>query len=78
MTSSPPARDQVIATKHWHACDLDTHTLAQCSQLARRDDALDWGGETLAMATIFGLTYLVMLPLTRALRTARAIRDTAR
>jgi hypothetical protein len=30
------------------------------------------------MATIFGLTYLVMLPLTRALRTARAIRDTAR
>ena len=46
--------------------------------LQRRDDALDWGGETLAMATIFGLTYLVMLPLTRALRTARAIRDTAR
>ena len=44
MTTSPPTWDQVIATKHWHACDLDTHTLAQCSQLARRDDALDWGG----------------------------------
>ena len=40
MTTSPPTWDQVIATKHWHACDLDTHTLAQCSQLARRDDAL--------------------------------------
>ena len=78
MTTSPPTWHQVIATKHWHACDLDTHTLTQCSHLARRDDALDWGGETLAMATIFGLTYLVMLPLTRALRTARAIRDTAR
>ena len=44
MTTSPPTWDQVIATKHWHACDLDTHTLTQCSQLARRDDALDWGG----------------------------------
>ena len=41
MTTSPPTWDQVIATKHWHACDLDTHTLTQCSQLARRDDALD-------------------------------------
>ena len=40
MTTSPPTWDQVIATKHWHACDLDTHTLTQCSQLARRDDAL--------------------------------------
>ncbi|AOW24795.1 MULTISPECIES: hypothetical protein [Sphingomonadaceae] len=78
MTTSPPTWDQVIATKHWHACDLDTHTLTQCSQLARRDDALDWGGETLAMAAIFGLTYVLLLPLTRALRALRVRSEPAR
>ena len=67
-----------IATKHWHACDLDTHTLTQCSQLARRDDAHDWGGETLAMAAIFGLTYVLLLPLTRALRALRVRSEPAR
>ena len=78
MTTSPPTWDQVIATKHWHACDLDTHTLTQCSQLARRDDALGWGGETLAMAAIFGLTYVLLLPLTRALRALRVRSEPAR
>ena len=41
MTTSPPTWDQVIATKHWHACDLDTHTLTQCSQLARRGRSVE-------------------------------------
>lgn len=78
MPPSPPTLEQVLAIKHWHPCDLDTHTLAECSRLARHDHALSWGAETLAMAALFGLTYLVVLPLGRALRTARAIRDTAR
>ena len=46
--------------------------------LARRDDALDWGGETLAMAAIFGLTYVLLLPLTRALRALRVRPEPAR
>ena len=54
------------------------HKLQAELQLARRDDALDWGGETLAMAAIFGLTYVLLLPLTRALRALRVRPEPAR
>ena len=66
----PLTLEQVLALKHVHPCDLDTHTLHQCVQLMKRDHALDWGGETLAMAAIFALTFLVARPLGNALRPA--------
>ena len=71
MTATPWSFEQVIANKHWHPCDLDTYTMAQCVQRAKHEDALAWGGETLAMAAIFGLTYELLMPLSRVLR-ARA------
>ena len=71
MPTTPPTLEQVLAIKHWHPCDLNTHTLAECSRLAKHADALQWGGETLAMAAVFALIYVVLLPLARALRAPR-------
>ena len=71
MPTARPTLEQVLAIKHWHPCDLNTHTLAECSRLARHDHALEWGAETLAMASVFALTYTVFAPLTRALRAPR-------
>lgn len=74
MTAAPLSFEQVIAIKHWHPCNLDTNTMTQCIQQAKHEDALDWGGETLAMAAIFGLTYAVLMPLGRFLR-SRAMQE---
>lgn len=78
MPTTSPTLEQVLAIKHWHQCDLDTHTLAECSRLARHDDALQWGGETLAMAAVFALTYVVSLPLARTLRASRRLQGLSR
>lgn len=67
----PLTLEQVLASRHVHPCDLNTHTLEQCVQLMKRDHALDWGGETLAMAAVFALTWLVVQPLAHALRVTR-------
>lgn len=71
VPTARPTLEQVLAIKHWHPCDLNTHTLAECSRLAKHDHALEWGAETLAMASVFALTYAVLAPLTRALRAPR-------
>lgn len=71
MPTARPTLEQVLAIKHWHPCDLNTHTLAECSRLAKHDHALEWGAETLAMASVFALTYAVLAPLARTLRASR-------
>ena len=71
MPTARPTLEQVLAIKHWHPCDLNTHTLAECSRLARHDHALEWGAEALAMAGIFAVTYVVVAPLTRAVLATR-------
>lgn len=71
MPTARPTLEQVLAIKHWHPCDLNTHTLADCSRLAKHDHALEWGDETLAMASVFALTYAVLAPLARTLRASR-------
>lgn len=71
MPTARPTLEQVLAIKHWHPCDLNTHTLAECSRLAKHDHALEWGAETLAMASVFALTYAVLAPLARTLRAWR-------
>lgn len=71
MPTARPTLEQVLAIKHWHPCDLNTHTLAECSRLAKHDHALEWGAETLAMASVFALTFAVLAPLARTLRASR-------
>lgn len=71
MPTARPTLEQVLAIKHWHPCDLNTNTLAECSRLAKHDHALEWGAETLAMASVFALTYAVLAPLARTLRASR-------
>jgi len=75
MPTTPLTLEHVLAIKHWHPCDLNTHTLAECSRLAQHDHALQWGAETLAMASVFALTYAVLVPVTRALRVSRSVAD---
>lgn len=71
MPTTPLTLEHVLAIKHWHPCDLNTHTLAECSRLAKHEHALQWGAETLAMASVFALTHAVLAPLARALRASR-------
>lgn len=75
MPTTPLTLEHVLAIKHWHPCDLNMHTLAECSRLAQHDHALQWGAETLAMASVFALTYAVLVPVTRALRASRFVAD---
>lgn len=75
MPTTPLTLEHVLAIKHWHPCDLNTHTLAECSRLAQHDHALQWGAETLAMASVLALTYAVLAPVTRALRASRSVAD---
>jgi len=71
MPTARPTLEQVLAIKHWHPCDLNTHTLAECSRFAKHDHAVEWGAETLAMASVFAVTYAVLAPLARTRRASR-------
>ncbi len=42
--------DQVVAMKHWHDCELATHTIAQCSADMRHQHTLIWAGDALSLA----------------------------
>jgi hypothetical protein len=74
-----PTWDQVLTAKHWHPCDLGTHTIAQCSADARHQHAIGWGADVLSFCAVYAVLFSIVRPIERALarRTATAVLPTA-
>lgn len=62
-----PTWDQVLTAKHWHPCDLGTHTIAQCSTDARHQHAIGWGADVLSFCAVYAVLLSVIRPIERAL-----------
>ena len=74
-----PTWDQVLTAKHWHPCDLGTHTIAQCSADARHQHAIGGGADVLSFCAVYAVLFSVVRPNERALarRTAAPARAAA-
>ena len=64
-THAKPTWEQVLAAKHWHPCDLGTHTIAQCSADARQQHAVAWGADVLSFGAVFAVLIAVVRPIAR-------------
>ena len=66
-THTKPTWDQVLAAKHWHPCDLGTHTIAQCQTDMRHQHAIAWGADVLSFCAVYAVLISVVRPIERAL-----------
>ena len=71
-THVKPTWEQVLAAKHWHPCDLATHTIAQCSADARHQHAVAWGADVLSFCAVYAVLITVVRPIERALARKQA------
>ena len=62
-----PTWDQVLTAKHWHPCDLGTHTIAQCQTDMRHQHAITWGADVLSFFAVYAVLFSVVRPMERAL-----------
>lgn len=67
-----PTWEQVITAKHWHPCDLGTHTIAQCRADMRHQHAMAWGADVLSFCAVYAVLFSVVRPIERALARKQA------
>ncbi len=67
-----PTWEQVITAKHWHPCDLETHTIAQCRTDMRHQHAMTWGADVLSFCAVYAVLFSIVRPIERALARKQA------